>query len=100
MGVYIEGMEMPQMGEMFEVCLDADGGALLVDTRDNSRFYMLSEIETPPADVRPVVLCKNCTYREVDEYGVHFCTGAMAEAPTGDDWYCACGKPRDKTAIS
>lgn len=45
--------------------------------------------EIPAADVLPVVLCKDCKYREI-ESGV--CSGAMAYAKVPDDWFCAMGE--------
>ena len=43
-----------------------------------------------------IVRCKDCMHHEYsEEYGVLLCTGAMAEAATPDDWYCAGAIRRD-----
>lgn len=45
----------------------------------------------PAADVRPVVLCKNCKNRF--NYG-HLCVSR------GDDWFCGYGEPKHNYGVN
>lgn len=48
----------------------------------------------PAADVRPVVLCKNCKHRQHDEiFGESWCNGHRVP----DDWFCADGAKREES---
>lgn len=50
----------------------------------------------PSADVRPVVLCRDCVYYNTvgcaDGFG--WCEGVMASKGTSDDFFCAKGKQK------
>ena len=52
----------------------------------------------PPADVRPVVLCKDCKYHTAyrcpndTRIWTHIC--ALGHGTYGDDWFCADGERR------
>lgn len=52
--------------------------------------------EIPAADVKPVVLCKDCKHRIIDAHGDYICAGAMAYSNTPDDWFCAMGERSDE----
>lgn len=48
----------------------------------------------PAADVRPVVLCKECKYRQHDTlFGQSWCNGKRVT----DDWFCADGIKREES---
>lgn len=46
----------------------------------------------PPANVRPVVLCKDCKYRSNEWLGCP----KLNETITGDDFFCGCGTKREE----
>ena len=46
------------------------------------------------ADVAPVVRCKDCKYREMEDTGMVYC-GSVIGGWTPDDWYCADGERTD-----
>lgn len=46
------------------------------------------------APEKPIIHCKECFFREKDEYGIPVCTGPIAYAATPDEWFCAGGTPK------
>ncbi len=63
---------------------------------------LLDKIESiPAADVRPVVLCKDCKYWEIDwiprgvSDGRHYC--APLDLYPSADWFCADGEKREES---
>ena len=57
--------------------------------------YIKGDVEClPAANVRPVVLCKNCKHRQHDEiFGESWCNGHRVL----DDWFCADGEKREES---
>lgn len=57
--------------------------------------------KVPAADVRPVVLCKDCRHWDIDEIpkyareNEHFCP--MVTLTTREDWFCADGVKREES---
>ena len=84
-----------------------DKGQLLPGGKSDIETYvpfkaveeMLKSI--PAADVRPVVLCKDCKYWETDwaprgvSDGRHYC--APLDLYPSDDWFCADGEKREES---
>ena len=55
----------------------------------------------PAADVRPVVLCRDCKHWDIDwvpnyaKENEHFCP--IVTLTTRDDWFCADGEKREES---
>lgn len=47
----------------------------------------------PPADVAPVVRCKDCKYHY--DCGVHFCNRLRMDCPDDSDFFCSYGERKD-----
>jgi hypothetical protein len=79
----------------------------LLDKGQHSHRYKLGEIwelnfeeireainSIPAADVRPVVLCRDCKHRFITPNGWHC---PYAEWGIEDDDFCSCGKKREES---
>lgn len=58
-------------------------------------------LDLPAADVRPVVLCRDCKHWDIDwvpnyaKEKEHFCP--VVTLTTRDDWFCANGEKREES---
>lgn len=50
----------------------------------------------PAADVRPVVLCRDCKHSAVDLENMRYCKRVTYYNHVQDDWFCADGEKREE----
>ena len=89
MGIYIPGMELPECGyRTIEICYDADGYPMAL--ADGGEAFDV----IPTADVRPVVLCRDCIYD--DKCFAQSILKEMSRIPFDKNrFFCADGERRD-----
>lgn len=51
----------------------------------------------PAADVRPVVLCKDCKHSAIDLENMRYCKCVVYYNHVSDDWFCADGEKREES---
>lgn len=82
-----------QCGECADACLEFDG--IQPDCNQCLLHGAAKAIkDLPAADVRPVVLCRDCVYLSHDKYGA-WCFNNY-EANLKDDDFCSHGKRKEK----
>ena len=83
-----------QCGECADICWEFDGFMPDCNSWCALGIAAKSINELPAADVRPVVLCKDCRHRDPED---HKCDCGQLERagcvfPVDDDYFCAYGE--------
>ena len=59
--------------------------------------FTVIEDDIPAADVRPVVLCKDCKHSAIDLENMRYCKCVVYYNHVSDDWFCADGEKREES---
>jgi len=96
MDVYISKQDMLNAVEKLDIIPSVDGMGIPTDVEDFRVQFLGTVLKVEPADVTPVVRCKDCKFYTSMRPDIKTGICDLNVRHMGDDGFCSCGERREE----